>query len=82
MCRRPEQIARSSVEPVLTARELDVLQLLGDGVETQAIAATLGLSVHTVRGHVRSILQKLHAHSQLAAVVEAVRRGLLPEFKS
>jgi len=61
----------------LTARELEVLRLLGDGFRAGAIALRLGVSVATVRNHIRAILRKLGCHSQLEAVAEARRRALL-----
>lgn len=61
----------------VTPRELHVLALMGEGLDPRAIARRLGLSIHTVRGHVKSILQKLGVHSQLEAVVLAFREGLL-----
>jgi DNA-binding NarL/FixJ family response regulator len=61
----------------LTARELEVLQLMGAGLDARAIARQLGISVHTCRGHVKRVLAKLDAHSQLEAVAVATRRGLL-----
>jgi DNA-binding NarL/FixJ family response regulator len=61
----------------LTRRELDVLGLMGQGLDPHAIAAELGISLHTCRGYQKSILAKLDAHSQLEAVVVAARRGLI-----
>lgn len=61
----------------LPARELDVLQRLGDGASTAEIASALFVSVNTVRNHVQSIMQKLGAHSRLEAVAMAVRTGLI-----
>lgn len=61
----------------LTPRELEVLRLLADGLGARAIAETVDLSVHTVRDHIKSVLRKLAAHSQLEAVVTATRRGLV-----
>lgn len=61
----------------LTARERDVLEYLAEARSVQEISGALHLSQHTVRNHVRSILTKLHARSQLEAVVNAVRMGLL-----
>jgi DNA-binding NarL/FixJ family response regulator len=61
----------------LTARELQVLELLGQGIDQQSIAAQLGVSIHTCRGHVKRLLKKLDAHSQVAAVATAARLGLL-----
>jgi DNA-binding NarL/FixJ family response regulator len=62
----------------LTAREYEVLRLMGTGLDARAIAQRLGISLHTCRGYVKSLLAKLDAHSQLEAVVTATRRGLLP----
>lgn len=62
----------------LTRREHEVLVLLSQGHGLKAIADRLVLSRHTVRGHVKSVLFKLRAHSQLEAVVTATRLGILP----
>jgi DNA-binding NarL/FixJ family response regulator len=62
---------------VLTPRELQVLQLLGSGLGAQAIAAELGISVATCRGHVKNVLAKLGAHSQLEAVVIGTQHRLI-----
>ncbi len=62
----------------LTARERQVLTLMGEGLDPQAIAARLVVSRHTARGHVKNILMKLGAHTQLEAVVIATRAGYLP----
>lgn len=63
----------------LTPREIEVLYLLAKGRDTPTIAASLFLSVHTVRGYVKEVLRKLGAHSQLEAVAVARRAGLLPD---
>jgi DNA-binding NarL/FixJ family response regulator len=62
----------------LTARELDVLGLLAEGLSNAAIAGRLFLSVNTVRNHVANVLAKLGVHSKLEALSVAVREGLLP----
>ena len=64
----------------LTAREREVLGLMGQGLAPGAIAERLVVSVHTARGYVKNIMLKLGAHSQLEAVVVATRTGLLPRF--
>jgi DNA-binding NarL/FixJ family response regulator len=61
----------------LSAREVEVLQLVADGLSTQEIADRLFLSHHTVRNHVRNILGKLGAHSKVEAVVLGTRAGLI-----
>ena len=62
----------------LTAREQEVLGLMGEGLDPSAIAERLVLSVYTARGHVKNVMMKLGAHTQLEAVVLATRSGLLP----
>jgi DNA-binding CsgD family transcriptional regulator len=47
------------------------------GADARTIARELGISVHTCRGYVKSVLAKLGAHSQLEAVMVAIRLGLL-----
>ncbi len=64
----------------LSPRELEILQLLADARPVPAIADELHLSGHTVRNHVKRILVKLGAHSQLEAVVVAAREGIV-EFR-
>jgi len=74
---------RASVEStLLTPREHDVLALMGKGLDPHAIAARLGISLHTCRGYQKGIMAKLDAHSQLEAVVIATRRGLLARLAS
>jgi DNA-binding NarL/FixJ family response regulator len=60
----------------LTPRELEVLGLLGQGLVPRAIAERLSIGLHTARGHVKSILAKLDAHSALEAVARAREQGL------
>ena len=71
--------AASAPAVTLTEREAEVLGCLSQGLDPQTIARRLGISVHTCRGHVKSILGKLEAHSQLEAVVKAMRQGLVPD---
>ena len=63
--------------PALTPRQLEVLELLGEGKSVREIGAGLYLSQATVRNHVRSLLQALGAHSQLEALAQARKLGLL-----
>lgn len=73
--------AGSSEEPALveelTPRELEVLQLLAEGLANKAIAQRLSISEHTVKFHVNAIMSKLGAQSRTAAVVRATRLGLI-----
>jgi DNA-binding NarL/FixJ family response regulator len=61
----------------LTPRELQVLELLAEGLPNKAIAARLDISDQTVKFHVSSICGKLSAPNRTAAVRRAVRRGLI-----
>jgi DNA-binding NarL/FixJ family response regulator len=60
----------------LSARELDVLRLIAQGLENAAIARELGISPRTAKNHVSNILAKLGQPSRVHAAVYAVRRGL------
>ncbi len=76
-----EQSANSQLSsapaPVLTPRELEVLTYLGKGVPLHAIAQILGISLHTCRGYVKSLHNKLGVSSQLEAVIKAQKLGLI-----
>ncbi len=61
----------------LTAREIDVLRLMVEGLPNKTIAQRLDISEHTVKFHINAILGKLHAQSRTEAVVHAIRRGLI-----
>jgi DNA-binding NarL/FixJ family response regulator len=62
----------------LTAREREVLRLVGGGKPNKAIAAELGISERTARTHVSNILRKLGLSSRTQAALWAVREGLVP----
>jgi two-component system, NarL family, nitrate/nitrite response regulator NarL len=62
----------------LTAREREVLLLVAEGLPNKAIARELGISEHTAKFHVGSLLGKLGAASRTEAVTLATRRGILP----
>jgi DNA-binding CsgD family transcriptional regulator len=61
----------------LTPRELDVLALLAEGASNKTIAKQLGISVHTAKFHVSSLLDKLDATGRTDAVAHAARRGVI-----
>ena len=71
--------ANSTAEPVetLTARELEVINLIAEGLPNKTIAGRLNISEHTVKFHVNAILTKLGAQSRTEAVVRATRLGLI-----
>jgi LuxR family maltose regulon positive regulatory protein len=86
--RRPSSVARTNVgrpssptqsldvDP-LSARELEVLALLSDGLTNQEIATRLFLAVSTVKVHTRNLYSKLDVHSRIQAVTRAHELGLL-----
>jgi two-component system, NarL family, nitrate/nitrite response regulator NarL len=63
--------------PALTARELEVLQLLAQGLTNRGIARQLRISEHTAKFHVSALLTKLGAGSRAEAVALAARHGLI-----
>jgi DNA-binding NarL/FixJ family response regulator len=63
--------------PRLTERELQVLKLVAKGQNNKDIGDALFISENTVKNHVRNILEKLHLHSRMEAVVYAVKEKLL-----
>jgi DNA-binding CsgD family transcriptional regulator len=76
-----EEPARSSDvghgEMTLTPRENEVLTLLAHGAPNKVIARELGISVHTAKFHVASVLAKLNARNRSDAVAIGIRRGLV-----
>ncbi|HEU5083572.1 MAG TPA: response regulator transcription factor [Acidimicrobiales bacterium] len=76
LVRRTSQ--RAGRDPAaLTPRELEVLQLLGEGVGTRAMASRLAVSPNTIRNHIRAVLGKLGASTRLEAVTIARRMDLI-----
>lgn len=74
---RTQPMAPAPATEPLTARELEVLRLLAQGLPSKTIASRLQISEHTVKFHVGSILGKLDAASRTEAVSTAIRRGLI-----
>ena len=71
----PAQAAAES--PVLTPRELEVLRMMAEGAANKVIAWKLGISEHTVKFHVASILNKLDAGTRAEAVAIGMRKALI-----
>ena len=72
--------AHTAIEPPeidLTPRERDVLLLMAEGASNKAIARRLGISVHTAKFHVGSLLDKLDATGRTDAVAHAARLGVI-----
>jgi two-component system, NarL family, nitrate/nitrite response regulator NarL len=72
-----ESLGSDDYEEPLTAREVEVLELLAEGLPNKSIAIRLGISDQTVKFHVASICGKLGAANRTQAVRRAVRRGLI-----
>lgn len=64
------------VEP-LTAREMDILRLMVEGLTNQAIGDVLGLSAGTVKGYAQTVMHKLGTNDRTQAAVKAIRLGLV-----
>jgi len=62
----------------ITSRETEVLSMLAEGLVNKDIAVRLGISEHTVKFHISSILDKLGASTRTEAVTLGIRRGLIP----
>jgi len=82
VAKRVVELFRKSQNPEpsaagLSPQELRLLKLLMDGHQNKTAAAELGISVHTVGFHLRSIYEKLHVHSRSEAVARALRGGLI-----
>jgi DNA-binding NarL/FixJ family response regulator len=60
----------------LTAREIDVLRLMGNGDSNKIIAATLGITLDTTKKHVRNVIDKLQARSRTHAAIIAAQAGI------
>jgi DNA-binding NarL/FixJ family response regulator len=61
----------------LTAREIDVLRLIGKGYKAPEVGKLLDITTHTVSGYIRDIYRKLEISSRAEATMEAARRGLI-----
>jgi DNA-binding NarL/FixJ family response regulator len=71
------QREREQLLAEFTPRELDILHLLAEGLDTGAMADRLSIAPHTVEWHVRHVIEKLQVHSKLQAVIVAARAGLI-----
>lgn len=71
-----KEIPSGLVEP-LTAREMDILKLMVEGLTNQAIGDVLGLSAGTVKGYAQTVMHKLDTTDRTQAAVKAIRLGLV-----
>ena len=74
---RTTSVISGSPRPRLTPREVDVLRCLVAGKAYKQAAAHLGISVETVRTHIKALYRKLDVHCQTEAVVRALREDLI-----
>jgi DNA-binding NarL/FixJ family response regulator len=75
--RREEDYDASQAIEKLTPREIEVLQALAEGFDSEQIAERLHISLRTEPNHTANILSKLEVHSQLQALVFALRHGVV-----
>jgi two-component system, NarL family, nitrate/nitrite response regulator NarL len=68
---------RARIAAQFTGRELEILNLLAEGLDTTGMSRRLGLAPHTVEWHVRHVIEKLSVHSKLQAVIAGARLGLV-----
>jgi len=71
------QLANHAVDDALTAREVEVLQLIAAGNANKAIADRLSLSEDTIKGHGKNVLSKLGANDRTHAVTIGLKRGII-----
>ncbi|MDM0112321.1 response regulator transcription factor [Variovorax sp. J22R133] len=73
------QYVQTTTRAELSPRESQILRMLGAGKPNKEIARNLSLELSTVKGHVRSVLDKLGVRNRTEAVAEATRRGFVPQ---
>ena len=71
------RVARTSSDPLISSRELEVLQLVAEGASTTEVAAKLYISAKTVKNHLANIYQKLEANDRTQAVLQGLRMGII-----
>lgn len=71
------RLAERASMPTLTSREIEVLQLISQGLRNKEVGAMLGITEGTVQIHVKNIFGKLNVNDRTGAVQVAVRRGLI-----
>jgi two-component system NarL family response regulator len=70
-------LAERALQPTLTRREIQVIELISQGKRNKEIAVSLGISEETVHVHVRNLLGKLKVNDRSGAISVAVRRGII-----
>ena len=74
------QYVQLSTRPELSQRELQILRMMGQGKPNKQIARDLAVEVTTVKGHVKSVFEKLGVRNRTEAVAEATRRGIVSGY--
>jgi len=74
------QYVQLSTRPELSQRELQILRMMGQGKPNKQIARDLSVEVTTVKGHVKSVFDKLEVRNRTEAVAEGTRRGIVPGY--
>jgi DNA-binding NarL/FixJ family response regulator len=77
LVRKEQPVPQDVPAPRLTPREVEVLQEVAKGLSNRDIAESLSIAENTVKNHIRNILEKLHLHSRMQAVLYAVRQNLV-----
>ncbi len=72
-----EEIAAHMDAPTLTARQVEIVQLVAEGLRNKEIGARLSISEDTVKMHMRNVMEKLAVNDRTHAVMVAVRRGFI-----
>ena len=75
--KREEEHESHQVIEKLTQREIEVLQAMAEGLDSEGISDKLSIALRTERNHMTSILKKVEVHSQLRALVFALRHGVV-----
>jgi two-component system NarL family response regulator len=70
-------LAARNAQPSITPREVEVVQLIAQGMRNKEIAVALGISEQTAKVHVKNILSKLNLSDRSAVIAVAVRRGII-----
>ena len=71
------KLADRVTQPSLTAREIQILQLVAEGMRNKELAEALSISQQTAQGHIKNILAKLKVNDRTGAVTVALRRGII-----
>ena len=75
----PDAAHTDNAEGALSAREIEILQLVAHGLSNKAISDELSLSENTIKYHLKNILQKLNAQNRTEAVMYAIRKKMIEE---